>query len=68
MQEACNRTTVVHPFGFIASSGVSVKARARMSCNRRNGYCVQGNRTATRANAAYSRLWNQCRDSRQPCA
>jgi hypothetical protein len=46
----------------------SVKARARMSCNRRNGYCVPGSRSAARANAASSRLWNQCRDSRQPCA
>jgi hypothetical protein len=46
----------------------SVKAWAHVSCNRRNGYCVQGNRTATRTNAASSRLRNQCRDSRQPCA
>jgi hypothetical protein len=30
----------------------SMEARAHMSCNRRNGYYVQGNRTATRANAA----------------
>jgi hypothetical protein len=37
-----------------------------MSCNRRNGFYVQGNRTATRANAASSRLQNQCCDSRQP--
>jgi hypothetical protein len=56
------------PFRLHRIRGASVKARARMSCNRRNGYCVQGNRTATRANAASSRLWNQCRDSRQPCA
>jgi hypothetical protein len=47
---------------------VSVKARARMSCNRRNGYCVQGNRTTTCTNATPLRLWNQCHDSRQPCA
>jgi hypothetical protein len=47
---------------------VSVKAWARMSCNRRNGYCMQGNRTATCANVVPSRLRNQCRDSRQPCA
>jgi hypothetical protein len=46
----------------------SVKARARMSCNRCDGYCVQRNRTATCANAASSRLRNQCCDSRQPCA
>jgi hypothetical protein len=46
----------------------SMEARAHMSCNRRNGYYVHGNRTATRANAASSRLQNQCRDSRQPCA
>jgi hypothetical protein len=56
------------PFRLHRIQWVSVKARARMSCNRRNGYCVQGNRTATRANAAYSRLRNQCRDSRQPRA
>jgi hypothetical protein len=46
----------------------SVKAWARMSCNRRDSYCAQGNRTATLANAASPRLWNQCRDSRQPYA
>jgi hypothetical protein len=46
----------------------SVKARARMSCNRRDGYCVQRNRTATFANVASSRLRDQYRDSRQPCA
>jgi hypothetical protein len=56
------------PFWFHRIRWVSVKARARMSCNRHNGYCVQGNHTATRANAASSRLWNPCRDSRQPCA
>jgi hypothetical protein len=56
------------PFRLHCIRWVSVKARARMSCNRRNGYCVQGNRTATRANVASSRLRNQCRDSRQPCA
>jgi hypothetical protein len=46
----------------------SVKAQARMSCNRCDGYSVQRNRTATCANVASSRLRNQCRDSRQPCA
>jgi hypothetical protein len=46
----------------------NMEARAHMSCNRRNGYCVQGNRTATRANVASSRLRNQHHDSRQPCA
>jgi hypothetical protein len=56
------------PFRLRHIQWVSVKARARMSCNRRNGYCVQGNRTATHANVASSRLRNQCRDSRQPCA
>jgi hypothetical protein len=55
------------PFRLHHSRWVGVKARARMSCNRRNCYCVQGNHTATRANAASSRLWNQCRDLRQPC-
>jgi hypothetical protein len=47
---------------------VSMKARACMTCDRCNGCCVQRNRTATCANAASSRLRNQCRDSRQPCA
>jgi hypothetical protein len=56
------------PFWLHLIRWVSVKAQARMSCNWRNGYCVQGNRTTTRANAASSRLRNQCRDSRQPCA
>jgi hypothetical protein len=56
------------PFRLHCIWWVSVKARACMSCNRCNGYCVQGNRTATRANVVSSRLRNQCRDSRQPCA
>jgi hypothetical protein len=56
------------PFRLHRIRWVSVKAHARMSCNRRNGYCMQGNRTATHANAASSRLRNQCRDLRQPCA
>jgi hypothetical protein len=56
------------PFRLHHIRWVNVKARARMSCNRRNGYCVQGNRTATCANAAPSRLRNRCHDSRQPCA
>jgi hypothetical protein len=43
-----------------------MEAQARMSCSRRTGYYVQGNRTATHANVASSRLQNQCRDSRQP--
>jgi hypothetical protein len=46
----------------------SVKAWARMSCNRCDSYCVQRNCTATCANVVSSRLRNQCRDSRQPCA
>jgi hypothetical protein len=46
----------------------SMEARAHMSCNRRNGYCVRGNHTASRARAASSRLQNQRRDSRQPYA
>jgi hypothetical protein len=56
------------PFRLHRIRWVSVKAWACMSCNRRNGYCVQGNRTATRTNAASSRLRNQCRNSRHPCA
>jgi hypothetical protein len=56
------------PFRLHRIRWVSVKARARMSCNRRNGYCMQGNRTATCANAASSRMRNQCHDLRQPCA
>jgi hypothetical protein len=46
------------PFRLHRIRWVSVKARARMSCNRRNGYCVQGNRTATCANVASPRLRN----------
>jgi hypothetical protein len=38
MQDACNRTTVVYPFGFIASG---MEAQAHTSCNRRAGYYVQ---------------------------
>jgi hypothetical protein len=56
------------PFRLHRIRWASVKAQARMSCNRRNGNCVQGNCTATRANATSSRLRNQYRDSRQPCA
>jgi hypothetical protein len=37
MQEACNRTTVVYPFGFIASG---MEAQAHTSCNRRASYYV----------------------------
>jgi hypothetical protein len=65
MQVACNRTTVAHPFGFVASG---MEAQAHTSCNRRAGYCVQetapplapmsrlldcGTSTATRGNPAY---------------
>jgi hypothetical protein len=56
------------PFRLHRIRWVSMKAQARMSCNRRNGYCAPGNHTATRANAASSRLRDQCHDSRQPCA
>jgi hypothetical protein len=56
------------PFWLRRIRWTSMEAWAHTSCNRRDGYCVQGNRTATRANAASSRLWNQYRDSRQPCA
>jgi hypothetical protein len=38
MQVAYNRTTGVHPFGFVASS---MEAQAHTSCNRRGGYYVQ---------------------------
>jgi hypothetical protein len=38
MQEACNHTTVVHPFDFIASN---MEAQAHTSCNQRAGYYVQ---------------------------
>jgi hypothetical protein len=54
------------PFRLRRIRRSSMEARAHMSCNRRKGYRVQGNRNATRANAASSRLRNQCRDSRQP--
>ena len=52
------------PFRLHRIRWVSMKARTRMSCNRHDGYCVQGNRTTTRANVASSRLRNQYRDSR----
>jgi hypothetical protein len=55
------------PFWLHLIRWASMEARAHMSCNRRDGYCVQRNRTATCANVASSRLRNQCRDSRQPC-
>jgi hypothetical protein len=38
MQVACNRTTGMHPFDFIASS---TEAQAHTSCNRRAGYYVR---------------------------
>jgi hypothetical protein len=38
MQGAYNYTTVVHPFGFVASG---MEAQAHTSCNRRAGYYVQ---------------------------
>jgi hypothetical protein len=38
MQVACNRTTVAHPFGFVASG---MEAQVHMSCNRHAGYYVQ---------------------------
>jgi hypothetical protein len=38
MQVACNRTTVAHPFGFVASG---MEAQAHTSCNQRAGYYVQ---------------------------
>jgi hypothetical protein len=38
MQVTCNRTTVAHPFGFVASG---MEAQAHTSCNRRAGYHVQ---------------------------
>jgi hypothetical protein len=44
------------PFRLHRIWWVSVKAWARMSSNRRNGYCVQGKCTATHANVASSRL------------
>jgi hypothetical protein len=59
MQAACNRTTETHPFNFDASS---MEAQAHTSCNRRAGYYVRQNYTATCANTAPSRLWNRCRD------
>jgi hypothetical protein len=56
------------PFRLRRIRWPSMEARAHMSCNRRACYYVQGNRTATCANAASSRLQNQCSDSRQPRA
>jgi hypothetical protein len=56
------------PFRLRRIRRSSMEARAHVSCNRRAGYYVQGNRTATCANVASSRLQNQCNDSRQPRA
>jgi hypothetical protein len=56
------------PFRFRRIRRSSMEARAHMSCNRRAGYYVQGNHTATCANAVSSRLQTQCHDLRQPCA
>jgi hypothetical protein len=65
MQVACNCTTGVHPFDFVASS---MEAQAHTSCNRRAGYYVQetapplalmprlldcGTGAATRGNSAH---------------
>jgi hypothetical protein len=38
IQVVCNRTTVTHPFGFVASG---MEAQAHTSCNRRAGYYMQ---------------------------
>jgi hypothetical protein len=38
MQVACNHTTGMHPFDFVA---YSMEAQAHMSCNRRAGYYVR---------------------------
>jgi hypothetical protein len=65
MQAACNHATGMHPFDFNA---FSMESQAHTSCNRRAGYYVQKNCTATCASVAPSRLRNRCRDLRQPCA
>jgi hypothetical protein len=44
------------PFRLRRIRRSSMEARARMSCNQRAGYYVQGNRTATHANVASTRL------------
>jgi hypothetical protein len=46
------------PFRLRRIRRSGMEARAHMSCNRCNGYYMQGNCTATRANAASSRLQN----------
>jgi hypothetical protein len=51
MQAACNYTKGAHPFDFDASS---MEAQAHTSCNRRAGYCVQKNYSATCASAVPS--------------
>jgi hypothetical protein len=56
MQAACNRTKGAHPFDFDASS---MEAQAHTSCNRRAGYYVARNCTATCASTAPSRLRNR---------
>jgi hypothetical protein len=42
------------PFRLRRIRRSTMEARAHLSCNRRAGYYVQGNRTATRANTASS--------------
>jgi hypothetical protein len=65
MQATCNRTKGAHPFDLDTPS---MEAQAHTSCNRRAGYYVRQNCTATRATTAPSGLWNRYRDSRRPCA
>jgi hypothetical protein len=56
------------PFQLRCNRWSSMGVRSHMSRNRRTGYYVQRNRTATCANSASPRLQNQCSDSRQPRA
>jgi hypothetical protein len=65
MQAACNRTKGAHPFDSDASN---MGAQAHTSYNRCADYYVRENCTAACANTVPSRLWNQCRGSRRPCA
>jgi hypothetical protein len=65
MQAACNRTKGAHPFDFDTSS---MEAQTHTSCNRRAGYYVRQNCTATHATTAPSQLRNRYRDLRRPDA
>jgi hypothetical protein len=52
------------PFQLRCNRRSNMEARAHMSCNRRTGYHVQRNHTATCANVASSRGYRTCATTR----